>query len=51
MPTKKYKRLKDDSVIKCNFENGEYCSHTTEDSQYNILIDLIINFSEIFLRT
>lgn len=37
--------LKENTVLKCNFNQGEHTLHT-EDKQYNTLIDLIINFSD-----
>lgn len=44
-PEKKYRILKDNSVLKCNFNSGEHILHT-EDKQYNTVVDLIINLSE-----
>ena len=44
-PEKKYRTLKDHSIIKCNFSNGEHILHS-EDKQFNTLVDLVINLSE-----
>jgi len=44
-PEKKYRIVKDNTVIKCNFSSGEHILHS-EDKQYNTIVDLIINFGE-----
>ena len=37
--------LKDNSTIRCNFNQGEHILHS-EDKQYNTIIDFLINSSE-----